>query len=156
MCHTYTFWSLYTHRVHSPKIHVLVPYKHMCVMLFSLFCYVGWLRKNVCYSNLSTKHTHTHTHTHTHMYWCIYFLLVVEWNLGMCWAVRDMWMVVEMCQVGYLAKSCSLMVSSLVWVPLGAAHHFPSGLWWYLFLRPNYCLLWPCVHAVSNSFGCLW
>ena len=39
-----------------------------------------------------------------------------------------LWMVVEMHQVGYLAKSCSLMVSSLVWVPLGAAHHFPSGL----------------------------
>ena len=39
-----------------------------------------------------------------------------------------LWMVVEMHQAGYLAKSCSLMVSSLVSVPLGAAHHFPSAL----------------------------
>ena len=71
--------------------------------------------------------------------------------LSMCWAVKGICIVVEMCQAGHLAKSCSLMVSSLVWVPLGAAHHFPSGLWWYVFLRPNYCLLWPCVHAVSET-----
>ena len=67
--------------------------------------------------------------------------------LGMRWAVKGIYMVVEMCQAGHLAKSCSLTVSSLGWVPLGAAHHFSSGLWWYLFLRPNYCLLWPCTHV---------
>ena len=29
------------------------------------------------------------------------------------------------------------MVSSFGCVPLGVAHHFPSSLWWYLFLRPS-------------------